>query len=240
MLIIAILAGGSSAAAQVGHTSLPSAPGQAGTLEPLTQFDSTNPVHMVTDGRYAYVAAWLNGAPGVLILDIIDPAHPLEIASFPFDNIDYSLLAATDGVLYVSKAGDGILVYDVSIPTNPVLASHYEPIENMSVSQMTISDNHAYLADYSLGLIVLDISNPLQPVVVGLNNEEGISRLEVQDHYAYALRTSELIIYDISNPAQPILVGRYSHPSHSPTEAFTVSGSYLYINGNCSGIASLN
>jgi len=124
--------GGNSAAAQIGHTSQTSAPVDGGTLNPLTHFDSTNPVYIVTDGRYAYVAAWLPGGIGVTNLDTIDPEHPVEVSSIPFENFDYFILAATDGVLYVSKSGDGILIYDVSVPTNPVLFGQYEPIEYMS------------------------------------------------------------------------------------------------------------
>jgi hypothetical protein len=233
ILIFSLFLTNSGAKAREALVNLAEQQDSGGELEPLIHFEVKNPVHMVASERFAAVAAWSNEGPQAVIIDIGDPTHSVETATIPFPNIDYILVGATNGVLYVSKGSDGLLIYDLTDLTNPLLVNQFEPIEYMSVAHMVIAGDLAYLSVlYPIGLFVLDISDPLHPALVGTNDDEDISTLAVQGQHLYATSRDSLLIYDVSNPTQPTLVGRYSNPSRPPGIVFTVHGSYAYLPGS--------
>ena len=226
-MIAVVLLSNSQAFAQVLPFSQPNVPGEGGILEPFTHLDSISQSGMVTDGRYVYLVDY---PEEVIILDTINPARPVKIGSIPIDIDDY-LLAVTEGILYMGKRGEGILIYDVSEPANPGLVGLFNPIENMYMPGMAISGSFAYLADYFLGLTILNISDPAHPSVLGVNIEEGIEELVVQGQTAYgrSIDDNMLIIYDVTNPAQPTVLSRYYNSRY--WFGYAINGDYVYLSG---------
>lgn len=76
------------------------------------------------DGRYAYVAA---GTADLRVIDLVDPAHPVEVGSAPYGTQSGHL--ATDVVLHGGVAFvlgyAGVTYYDISQPTSPTERGTY-------------------------------------------------------------------------------------------------------------------
>jgi len=93
----------------------------------------TGGVHNVwIEGDLVYAVH--NGTSALHIVDITDPARPLNVGRWQVDNPARSLhdVIVTDGLAYLSYWDDGLVVLDVGAgikggtPTEPVLVSQYE------------------------------------------------------------------------------------------------------------------
>jgi hypothetical protein len=229
LLILVLLAGGSSVSAQEPHTSPLNRLAEGGTLEPLTYLDYKNPWNMVSDGRYVYIDSLIDPGYEVMVIDCIDPAHPVQIATMPMET-SFRLLAVVGDALYIGQDWGFIFIYDVSDPANPLLSGTFGPLYTWA-QQMLVVGDLAYLVDYYLGLAVLDISDPFHPQMLGNNAEEIIWSIALQGSYAYAIAIGKYLIYDVSNPAQPALVGRYEDAERWG-EHVAVYGDFAYLSGS--------
>ena len=113
---------------------------------------------------------------------------------------------------YVALYEAGLAIFDVSNPTNGVLAGTCETIG--TAQGLDVSGNYVYLAGGDAGnadLQVIDISNPancLRVGAVGINGRA--NTVTVVGNYAYlAADAVGLEVVDVSNPANPIRVGGY-------------------------------
>ncbi len=232
--ILSLLVGWDPVTAEYGRAGRSKSLLDSGTLDPLTQFENMNTYHLISDGRYVYIDTMsYTSSSGFerIVLDTIDPEHPIQIASLPATSYNSFALAVANNTLYTRNDYDGIAIYDVADPANPGLIGQFKPVETMVTTQMVISGSLAYIADHTLGLAVLDISDPAYPTLLGTYFELYLDQLTVQGPYVYARTYPGLSIYDVSDPAQIIRVGRYEDSSR-PGANLTVNGSYAYLNGS--------
>ncbi|MBI2926480.1 MAG: hypothetical protein HYY24_12365 [Verrucomicrobia bacterium] len=149
---------------------------------------------------------------------------------------------------YVSVHGNGtvtpdwgLLVIDVSDPTQPRRVGFYE---TSSGSWFWMSGNYAYLATFAGfspagwvpdGLVVLDIKEPAQPRPVGSYPLDGYyPNVDVVGSYAYVWQSngsgdlgSSLQVVDVNDPANPVKVGSYE--TTSGVSGLRVVGKYAYL-----------
>lgn len=203
-------------------------------------------VNVRVEGNYAYVVRL---GDGLRIVDISNPAqpravghaHPDDVGGWYYNDVK---LFQHDGKQYaaVSDSHIGMVIYDVSVPSNPTFVSSFFPD---LMSQGDILNNHtlaiegttAYLANYggslaldpagegeSGGLLMVDISDPTEPRELGrwLTAEVGGSfthDLFVKDNIAYlASWEAGLVMLDVHNPAEPFVLGNFTYErmtSHS-------------------------
>jgi hypothetical protein len=143
----------------VFDVSDPSAPRQVAALE------ETPAGAVWVEGTRAYLAGAFAGGPrgqtivtGLHVLDVTDPAAPVEIGDLP--NAGGSDIAVSDGFAYVSQRFSLLLV-DVRDPTLPVALEEI-PTSGASIE---LAGGLAYVS--GLGLQVLDLSDPAAPVEIG-------------------------------------------------------------------------
>lgn len=178
-------------------------------------------------GVYAYVAG--GGRSGFRVVDISDPAAPVEVGS-------YDTPGMADGVYvfgshaYVAAGSSGLRVLDVSNPTAPVEAGSYATPDY--AHRVYVSGSYAYVAAHTSGLRVVDVSNPASPYEVGFCDTPGWAfDVYVSDGYAYVADfDGGLRVIDVSNPASPFEVGSYATPGFA--SGVFVSGSYAYVAAN--------
>lgn len=109
----------------------------------------------VRDG-IAYVA---DGAAGVRIVDLRDPAHPAELAVFDPGTIDMARGVAVHGKTVFACLGDsGIVALDVSDPKKPHRTADIDP--NRAVNRALVSNDKLFAANDAGGILVLDVSKP--------------------------------------------------------------------------------
>ena len=181
-------------------------------------------------GNIAYIA---DGYSGLRLLDISDPASPVEINLI--DPGEVTSVALSGSIAYI--AGGGYFrAIDVSDPSN------LNPIGSVPIPgpgwQLAVVGDTAFVADGTEGLQIIDISSPAHPLIVGnYQYSSAFARdVVVSGDLAYlAYEWDGLHIVDISNPAVPVLVGvlrglgGYAH-------GVALSGSTVYLANSYEGL----
>lgn len=105
---------------------------------------------------------------GVAVVDLTNPAFPIEAGFLKLGNARSSLYAA--GMLYVAAGPDGTYVADVSDPSRPRVLSQ---IRGGDARDVRLNWPHLYVADYDRGLVVIDVSNPNAPETLAVSDLNG-------------------------------------------------------------------
>jgi hypothetical protein len=177
----------------VCDASTPSAPKIVGCLgNDYSSFGRT-----ATFENFAYMADGV-----VRIYEISDIAHPLQVSSPYCMAVD---VTASGGDVFAACWTNGLTIYNVSNPTNPVsvFASNQD-----SYSAVAASGNYLYLVGQKL--TVYDVSNPTNAAIAGSAalpqafwfDQHGFA---VSGGYAYVGYPSGVTIYSLGIPAAPPL-----------------------------------
>ncbi len=147
---------------------------------------------IVVSGKYAYITASTD--EGIAIVDISDPSNPTQVGSLtkstipelenPDDiavNGKYAYVSVERNVSWrrpgVSSSNgstdnpDGIIVLDVSDPTNPTYVSSFFDTSSTALEgagKIVLSGDYAYVTGYEEdGVEILDVSDPTNIAHVG-------------------------------------------------------------------------
>jgi hypothetical protein len=186
------------------------------------------------------VAYLVRGRDGLRIVDVADPAAPVELAHVPgLDPVgepgaeylnDVKVFDAAGGRRHALVASNvyGVWSVDVTDPRQPVRGPSFGTVGEsvVRVHTLAIVGTRAYLANLELGLEIWDIANPLAPVKLGqffpANAPDGafLHDLYVEGDRAYLdFWTAGMVIADVSDPAAVREVGRFAdygeHTNHS-------------------------
>jgi hypothetical protein len=188
------------------------------TLERTGQFGGLSNAVAVQD-HYAY----LNVGPRLVVLDIANPAEPVEVGqSSPLSGFED--LAVTGNHAYVAAGEGGLLVMDVSDPSAPAQVKAY-PTSAPAWSIAT-EGTTAYLTTGD-GLHILDISDGVTPASAGFfGTPDAVRDVAVVSGIAYLAEAffsgdspderGGLRLVDISDPASPAEIGYYPmNPLHA-------------------------
>ncbi len=145
----------------------------ADPLNPVVIFaNDSYEVHDVTyQGTTLYASDLLNGAQHVL--DVSNPAAPVEVAAFTTGGPTHSAWPSVDGrFLYVTNevvggGGGELIVYDNQNPAQPVEVFRASLAAPCTVHYPRVMGNRLYLAHYAAGVRTMDLSNPAWPVETG-------------------------------------------------------------------------
>ena len=217
------------------------ADGEAG-LHVVDISDSSNPIIVGTvdtpgyaygiavSGSYAYVTEVLPGR--VQVIDIRDPFNPSITASLPISGYAYGI-AVSGSYAYVVVWETGLVILDVSNPSNPIIiASLSKPY----LMEVFVNDTYAYVTGNDKDFSIVDISSPGNPTIVGSINTPGrTGGVFVSGTYAYVADTDTgFYVISIENPANPHIVG--SILMAAAAREVYVSGSYAYVGGQNTGL----
>ena len=176
-------------------------------------------------GNYAYVASGM--ASGLRILDLSDPASPVEsgyalntdwcpgVSSWVTDRVtvsgDYAYVLYYDG--FWSAGHYRLYIYDVSDRGAPRQMGCISLPDNCT-SQF-VKAEHVYVTAFEVdgfsGVKVIDVSDPMLPVEVGSFETPGMPQsVWVAENTVYIADNNALVIYDVTNPASPEQLGSYA------------------------------
>jgi hypothetical protein len=189
-------------------------------------------------GDYAYIA---NGRNGVRIIDVSNPAAPVEVSAYIPEDRYVRGLTVVGNYLYVAGSGEGLYVVDVSDPLNPIEVSTYavplfawdvEVVGNLAFAVWNLREaDGGPSRECESGISIVDVSTPETPVELGSHcdpNRDGVSDVAVADNYIYvAAGIRGLRVLDISNPSLPTEVGFYDTPYDA--YSVTTAGDYIYV-----------
>jgi len=165
-------------------------------------------------GDYAFVVTgWENR---LVAVDISDPAHPFVAGTVSYGALDMGWpmsLELKDNYAFIASEGYGLMVYDISDPTNMSYVTHLEDYYGVFV---IVDGDYAYISDHwGWSLWIVNISNPASPTTVStlLLNYSGYTSAPVGlakvGNYLYVCGFGnwDFFIIDVSNPATPSVIG---------------------------------
>ncbi len=124
---------------------------------------------------------------------------------------------------YVTSAGTGMRVVDISTPSAPKTLGSFAP-DNANFQGITVSGNSAYIADEINGLRTVDVSDPNNPLAGQLfANTAGA--------YSVALSGADIFVSDFTSGLQKVGNGSYTPPAYA-ADLFIDASYYLYIADN--------
>lgn len=212
--------------------------------------------NVAVSGDYAYIAS--GTASGLRVLDLSDPAVPLEVGysinSDPCPDVymwmaykvkvsgNYAYVLYFDGTW--SFLSFRLYVYDVSAPSAPQQMGYVSLPDNCT--DLFVEGDYVYVTAYNFGgfagVVVVDVSDPMQPVEAGSFQTWGMpEEVYVLDNIAYVAHNDALLVYDVADPCSPTELGRYSPDAEIVfVHHVAVQGEYVYILDSAFGLRVLD
>jgi hypothetical protein len=186
-------------------------------------------VDIVMEDKIAYVAT----TSGLQVLDISNPLQPAIMGSYKTKTQVTYALTKERNLVYLSTQDEGILIIDISIPSNPIKVGNYVPPSE--IENLAIRGRYAYIVTRNDGLRIIDIANPATPVEIGfMENLERVRDITIKGDYAYVPFRQGLAIIDITNPYKPSIVKQYDITGN--IEKINLAGDYVYLSGGGDGL----
>lgn len=176
---------------------------------------------------------------GLYIIDKKNPENITEVGHY-FMGTAPSISGVTiaGNYAYVAFTYAGLMIIDVSQPSNPVLVNNYTYWGN-HIENVFVKGDVAYLTDYEKGLDIVDVSDPANPVRIVFYETGGRNNYDIKivgDTAYLADQSKGLYILDISNPAQPQQLGLISNGVSGLLWNIDVKDHYLYLPHSSTGL----
>jgi len=187
---------------------------------------------VVFNDTFAYLAV---ADGGILVIDIQCPESPEQVGVFAseWDAVGLFLQGA---VLTIACGNDGVVIYDVADPLNPVLLGRHDTGGAVNV---VVQDGIAFIADSFFGMKIVDVSDPalsveLASVLVGRVEDVVVSG----DLVYVASWGAGLAVYDVSDLASPVRLSRYL--TNGSAIGLAVVNDIAYVAVNESGLETID
>jgi hypothetical protein len=134
----------------------------------------------------------------------------------------------------------GALIFDISNPDNPVLASLYQPTPNQQMLEALVKNRIGYFGSGNGGGVhVVDLNNPYQPVfLTSINATNGggyntIHEIVIDGNFLYETdsRTKVIKVINITNPTAPVFVRNITTTDPNFIHAVHIAGGRLFCSG---------
>jgi len=174
----------------------------------------------------AYLARYQDG---LRIVDVADPANPVELGHLPVEYPDsgeiYNDVKIVDGPggRYALMASDltGVVTVDVTDPSAPAIVGHFGTApqlgEPINVHTVFVDGGKAYLANIGRGVEIFDIADPLAPIRRGnFRHPDAAGGSFCHDLYVSGDRLYAnwwdlgMAIVDVSDPTAPVSIGNFA------------------------------
>ena len=148
---------------------------------------------------------------GIKLVDISDPLNMRILGEIGYFDRLFGI-GFSDNHIYVGGV-NGLWVYDVSDPSNPMLENHTQFSSTGSDMGIAFSGSYCFYARGTIGVKVFDIKDPAQPSLLS-SFGENVSPVEIKkrDDYAYVLSNAllfapgKILTIDVKNTAAPQVV----------------------------------
>jgi hypothetical protein len=215
-------------------------------LEFLANADAGNGRGLVVDGDHAYVS----GTDGLSVVDVSDPTNPSEVAESVSGRDVEILEYPSRTVAVVAAQYGGMLLVDVTNPSNPIWISRVladSAVHNVGVAPGT---HLVYAPTGSAGALspsedfaIVDASDPNDPDVLRRDHTElpcHDIEFDADQDRAFCPGLTATEIWDVSDPRNPTVVSTIANPAinlhHWATTA--KGGDLLVIGDEFAGAAS--
>jgi len=167
----------------------------------------------------------------VMVVDISNPAEPVEVSSFGPRAI-LTRMAIDDNTAYMADRATGFRTVDIADPYHMSELAHMNAIcaEGLDVATR---GNYAYVTEDQWGegtngVVIFDVSNPAEPESLGYVLPEGGRKIVIAGDYAY-VAGHYLCTFSLANPAIPQCVDSLYLGAPDDCIGLAVSNGYLYF-----------
>ena len=152
---------------------------------------------LAIQGNYLYTAS---EDQGMSVVDVSDPAHPAEKATFRQSASDYYVkIRVQDHYAFIANSYIGLTIIDISNPGAPVLAGTFTQADGtFSADQLAVFGNYAYIQRGWGEIIFLNISNPADPQLKGEYYSNSANGLTAHSRMVFVTEPDKGI-YAVSN-----------------------------------------
>lgn len=181
----------------------------------------------VVAGDWLYILARMGSGSALQVVDLRNPAAPLDAGFVPVSSSRLAGLTAAAGFLYTAR-GSNLIPIDITNPANPVVLPGlsglgFGPAAAASGSLLVSADIGEMRA--------FSLAAPAAPAVVGVLPTELYGRSLILDgNTAYLLHDDGIALFDVTDPAAIAPLGTLVVPGS--LDGFTLAGNYLYVEGN--------
>jgi hypothetical protein len=205
----------------------------------VTQITSLGPIADVTFvGDYLLaVAAPLGNTPSLLTLDVTVPSDPVVVAQMNAPDWEGNRIYLFENRLVVPHLNEGLALFDMTDPTNPVLlGASDQPLPAATVAMMGDLVISVYRESDGIMFFVLSIINFADPAAPVLVSEDYFidGALDIRvfgDHLLYT-EFDKLKLWDLSNPAGPELVANISFDAGTGGKIASIGSIALIAQGD--------
>jgi hypothetical protein len=188
--------------------------------------------------QYAFVA---DGSAGISVVNVLNPASPSVISSFPTNGYAREIFVDTVNSInyaFVSDSVKGLYILNVNNPNTLMLDTL---ISFNGVNSVNRKNNYLFIALVNGNVKVLDVSHLPYAVseITTYNSSNVVNRIEINNNTAYFVEnTTGIEFVNINDPANPV---RYS-TFHSPGNCYSikVSDYLVYVADGNAGISIIN
>ena|GEM_PF-6194082 len=188
----------------------------------LAVYESVGKAQRVAiDGSYLYVA---DSDFGLRILDISVPTSPTLVRDYEIEYCGDVLII--DHFAYVSGGSDGIQMYDIADPANPVFQGAIVS-EGWSLLEV---DGYLYVQESWSRLEIFDVSTPPAYSLAGTFEPASSSAKSaaVYGDYVYVCAGNVFTI-DCSDPTNPVVIHEYDTQGQYGAQMARISGDHLFV-----------
>lgn len=184
-------------------------------------------------GNYAFLSR-----SGLSVVDISDPANPVDVATLPVAGYPQYLEIEGD-LLYMTLYTGGLAIFDVGIPAAPVLLSSF-PFTGQAVD-VAVDHGIALVTRYRASTVVLDVSDPRAPVV--LSEISSVART-MGVGFAGTLaaicdETGKVAFWNLEVPSAPSPLGVASANNREVFDVL-VDGGFAYVAAGTAGLVTID
>jgi hypothetical protein len=114
-----------------------------------------------------------------------------------------------------SERRNGVLIYDITNPDAPVLASYYAPSNSLDMEDVKVANGIGYFAsNMGFGLHVVNVSDPTNPQLLSIINSanggyDNTHKIAVWNNFLFIpqnlVAPAIIKVFDVSNPSLPVL-----------------------------------
>jgi hypothetical protein len=194
---------------------------------------------VVVQGNYAYVGV----SCGLLILDVSDPAQPVEMGR-AYD-VNFTIIEdvfVQNGYAYLVDALNGLAIVDVRDVRNPRVVGRAR--NNGHMTGVWVKDTLAYMVGSnslpdSSDFLVINVKDPTTPFAVAGYDTCSGEKVQVVDTLAFVADGLALDVYAVSNPLSIRRVAQYFNVGSSRKDV-CVLDTFCYVVSQDSGLVILN
>ena len=218
-----------------------------GTLSATNKFG----LHSIVRGNYVYGFTGSGSSFALIVSDISDPAHPVQISTTQ-PNIPSGepgnptgLVLSGPYAFVIDDSGDGnVTAFNISNPKSPSFINQFSTSSDFGANgsnfPYTIAASGRYLYvgggnDANAKVAIIDVSDPLHPLYDGVVAGSGyIYSSAVSGRYLYYVDGNNFRVADMNNASSPVEVGSLAESGawNYGGRLIAVSGKYAYVVGN--------